>query len=115
MQGMGRGTARRAVEGQGGCGNRCRHGVHVSQNISGSDTKLSQAALCQGGIALCIANRPTSSIMRLTINFDDQSSISAVEVSNVASDRMLAAKPGTALPSAKTLPKQDFGQAHFST
>lgn len=113
MQGMGRGTARRAVEGQSGGGDCFRGSIDICKNLCGGNAQHCEAKSLKRYIALKIALRPVAAIMSLAIDFDDQLGFGAIEVGDVTSDRMLAAKLRPARASTKALPKQHLGQAHL--
>ena len=101
---MGRGTARRAVEGQGGCGDRFGSGIDIGKNFGGWNVQNGEAQIGQRPIAPDIAIRPIAPIMRLPVNFDNELGVGTIEVGDVARDRMLAAKLRAPCASAKPPP-----------
>jgi len=112
MQRMGRGTARRAVEGQNGRNKGFRRGIDVRQHMRCRNTEHLQAEIGQYFIALGVSGRPTATIMRFTVNLDDQLGFGTIKVGDVASNGVLAAELRAARATTQPLPQQHFRQTH---
>jgi hypothetical protein len=69
--------------------------------------------LDQKSVAQLIALRPITPRMRLAIDLNNQRSFAAVEIDNVRTNRVLAAKLQPRLSAAKLLPQHHFWEAHI--
>ena len=112
---MGRGTARRAVEGRRGQRDPVGNSVWISQHFAGGDTDHAQAVLDEKGITALIAIRPIAGEVRYAIDLDHEARRSAVEIQGIWPQRMLPPKTRAGRAATQTLPQQPFGQAHRLT
>jgi len=101
---MGRGTARRAVEGQRRCDNCLGCGIHIGQNFGSGNMKDGQAERVQHEAAVPVMLSTIAAIMRFAVDLDNQLGVSTIEIRDVASDRMLAAKLSTTRATTQALP-----------
>lgn len=112
MPGMGRGTARRAVEGRCGARDGVCDRVWITQHVGGGNAQDGEAIRLQDGVATCVPQRAVATIMRLAVYLDGQSERGTVEVENVSGERVLAAEFHAGAAAAQALPQQHFGKAH---
>ncbi len=108
---MGRGTARRAVEGQSGAIYGVGGGVDIA-HLGGGNAEDAEAERREMGIAAGVAIG--SAVVPSTVDFHDQPCRGDVEVRDVSADRVLAANLQSG-PPAQSLPQQPFGEAHLTT
>ena len=85
-------------------------GLWRMQNFSGGYSHYFDPLLPQPGIALRIALRPITHVVNDAIDFNRDLGLGAVEVENVGSDRMLAAKVNAVGRALEQAPQQDLGK-----
>ena len=112
MHRMGRGTARRAVEGHSGCGDAIGCSIDVRQNFSCGDTQYRESPFGQYRVTRHVPHWTCASIVSLAVNLHDEPGAGTIKVRDKPADGMLATELGSAGATAKALPKQYFGQAH---
>ena len=84
MHRMGRGTARRAVEGQGdACHDRFGDLFGIGEHIAGRDADHAQAVRGEQRILGGVTLRLTTAIMRVAVDFDDQAGGRRVKVKHI--------------------------------
>ena len=111
----GRGTARRVVEGQS---RRCRvqhvrhDRIEIAQNIARRDTQRFDPMFGEQRVTTGVALGPLFKFMCRPIDFDAQPLLSAVEIQNVRTSRMLPTKFQAIRTEAKLCPQRNFGKRH---
>jgi len=88
---MGRGTARRAVEGQNGR-NPANHRFEIVQNEVRGDTKNLQPPRCEPSVTRRITRGAITSLVCIAVDLDDQPSLMAIEIRDIRAGWMLPAK-----------------------
>lgn len=84
MHRMGRGTARRAVEGQGdACHDRFGDLFGIGEHIAGRDADHAQAVRGKQRILGGVTLRLIAAIMRVAVDFDDQASRRRVKIKHI--------------------------------
>jgi len=92
LPGTGRGTVSRRLMVEGACpkrSDRCGHFVSILQNLRGGYAKHLISILFHEPGPMKIAYRVVTLIMRFAVHFNDQLQTAAIEVRDIASDRML--------------------------
>ena len=111
----GRGTARRVVEGQA---RRCRvqhvrhDRIEIAQNIARRDTQRFDPMFGEQCVTTGVALGPRFKFMCRPIDFDAQPLLSAVEIQDVRTSRMLPTKFEAVGAGAKLRPQRNFGERH---
>ena len=115
----GRGTARhsRVVEGKTRLcfvNNPPKHRVSIVQHVTGRYPQSGNSRRVKPGVSSCIAHGLISAGVAFAIDLDCKSCVTAEEIQNVRTARVLAAElqSGWALP--ETIPEDHLRKAHFA-
>jgi len=113
---LGRGTARRVVEGQprqNAIYDLHNHGIKIVEYSRRSDPQSFDTMAGQHSVALGIPFRLIASTMRLAINFYAEARGWAVEIQRIGTGRMLASKFETGRSLTQRRPQQHFRKRHL--
>ena len=110
---MGRGTARRAVEGQCGAEKAIGNLDGIPQHVRGRNANQDKPALAQESLASFVPNGSIAVEVARPIDLDRELCRRTIEIEDIRTDGMLASK-FDAVRVSKMLPKQDLGQAHLA-
>ncbi|KQM22685.1 hypothetical protein ASE73_00035 [Sphingomonas sp. Leaf24] len=110
LPGTARGTSRRLVEGSGHerC-DRIGHRVGIRHDPPGSNPHNAIALSAQKPQSVFVPIWMIGTVMYVAVDFHDQPRFPAIEIDNIGSDRMLAAKLRTRVSSTQLLPQHRCG------
>jgi hypothetical protein len=90
--------------------------VDIRENVAGWAAKHATSSRLQVGVAPLVADNPVVAGMISAIDLDHQLCCRAVEIGDVRSDRVLAAKRRSfATQHAKPRPEQHLGRRHVAS
>ena len=92
------------------CSDGFGHAIGILHHVDCRNTKDFKSFAAKIFITHCIMRETIP--VHFAINFDNQSGISAVEISHIGSDRMLSSKLHSRRTAAQPLPQHHFRQAH---
>src|SRR5690606_24125130 len=84
----------------------------IAKYLSRRNAECLDAAIGDESIALCVALRTSSAIMRFTVNLDREPGCWAEEVEHVVARRVLTPELVSAWPLLESLPQHRFGRRH---
>jgi len=88
--------------------------VHIFQHILCRHANDLKSLRCQACVTRGVTSRCRPAIMRLAVDFDDQSCSHAAEIRDIGTDRVLTTEFRAQFLAAQLLPQENLGQGHFA-